>query len=116
LDTSAVCFVLACLVFIKVFVLFGSLLLVKRCHDQGKFYKGKHLIGVGLQIQRFSLLSSWWEAWQHTGSLGGGGAESSTSGFTGSRRLCLTGYSLSIYETFKLAPTVTHFLQQCHSS
>jgi hypothetical protein len=33
---------------------------VKR-HDHGYFYKRKHLIGAGLQFQRFSLLSSWWE-------------------------------------------------------
>ena len=31
---------------------------VNRHHDQGKFYKKHHLIGVGLQIQRFSPLSS----------------------------------------------------------
>jgi hypothetical protein len=31
---------------------------VKRCHDQGNPYKGQHLIGAGLQVQRFSPLSS----------------------------------------------------------
>jgi hypothetical protein len=31
---------------------------VKRYHDQGNFYKGQHLIGAGLQVQRFSPLSS----------------------------------------------------------
>jgi hypothetical protein len=35
---------------------------VKRHHDQGNSYKGKHLIGAGLQFQRFSPLSSRWEA------------------------------------------------------
>jgi hypothetical protein len=35
---------------------------MKRHHNQGNFYKG-HLIGADLQFQRFSLLSSWWEAW-----------------------------------------------------
>ena len=40
---------------------------VKRHHDHGNFYKGKHFIGVNLQFQRFSPLSSWWEAWQHAG-------------------------------------------------
>jgi hypothetical protein len=34
---------------------------VNRYHDQGKSYKGQHLIGAGLQVQRFSPLSSWWE-------------------------------------------------------
>ena len=31
---------------------------VNRHHDQGKSYKGQHLIGAGLQVQRFSPLSS----------------------------------------------------------
>jgi hypothetical protein len=31
---------------------------VNRHHDQGKSYKGQHLIGVGLQVWRFSPLSS----------------------------------------------------------
>ncbi|CAH6787826.1 Shld1 [Phodopus roborovskii] len=30
-------------------------------------YKGKHLAGTGLQVQRFSSFSSWWETWLHTG-------------------------------------------------
>jgi hypothetical protein len=30
-------------------------------HDQDNSYKGKHLIGAGLQVQRFSPLSLWWE-------------------------------------------------------
>jgi len=31
---------------------------MNRHHDQGKSYKGQHLIGAGLQVQRFSPLSS----------------------------------------------------------
>jgi hypothetical protein len=31
---------------------------VNRHYDQGKSYKGQHLSGAGLQIQRFSPLSS----------------------------------------------------------
>jgi hypothetical protein len=31
---------------------------VNRHHDQGNSYKGQHLIGAGLQVQRFSPLSS----------------------------------------------------------
>jgi hypothetical protein len=31
---------------------------VNRHHDQGKSYKGQDLIGAGLQVQRFSPLSS----------------------------------------------------------
>jgi hypothetical protein len=53
---------------------------VKRQQDQGKSYKGQYLIGAGLQVQRFSPLSSWREAWQHPGRPGAGeGAERSTS-------------------------------------
>ena len=29
--------------------------------DQGKSYKGQHLIGAGLQVQRFSPSSSGWK-------------------------------------------------------
>ena len=32
---------------------------MKRHHDQDNLYKGKHLIGAGLQFQSFSPLSSW---------------------------------------------------------
>jgi hypothetical protein len=45
----------------------------------GNSYKGKHLIGVGLQFQRFSLLSSWQEIWQCAGRHDAGEAESSAS-------------------------------------
>jgi hypothetical protein len=39
----------------------------------------QHLIRSVLQFQSFSLLSSWWEAWQHPGRHSAGeGAESST--------------------------------------
>jgi hypothetical protein len=31
---------------------------VNRHHDQGKSNKGQHLIGAGLQVQRFNPLSS----------------------------------------------------------
>jgi hypothetical protein len=44
--------------------------------------KRHHIIGAGLQFQRFSLLLSWQEAWQHPGTLLESfleGAESSTS-------------------------------------
>jgi hypothetical protein len=52
---------------------------VKRSHDQGNSYKGKHLTGAALQFQRFSQLS-WQEAQQHAGRHGAGeGAESCTS-------------------------------------
>ena len=44
-----------------------SSIALKRQHGHSNFYKEKHLIVAGLQFQRFSTLSSWWEAWQHTG-------------------------------------------------
>jgi hypothetical protein len=52
---------------------------VKRHHDQGNSYKGQHLIGAGLQVQRFSPLSSRWEAWQHPGRHDAGEGAESTS-------------------------------------
>ena len=39
--------------FVRVFIA------MKRHHDQDNSYKGKHLIGAGLQVQRCSPLSSW---------------------------------------------------------
>jgi hypothetical protein len=52
---------------------------VKRHHDQGNSYKGKHLIGAGLHFKRFNPLS-YQEAWQHPGTHGAGaGTESSAS-------------------------------------
>jgi hypothetical protein len=39
------------------------ILVVKRHHDHSNFYEEKHLTGDGLTVQRFSPLSSWWEAW-----------------------------------------------------
>jgi hypothetical protein len=38
---------------------------MKRHHDQGNSYKGKHFIGASLRLQGFSPLSSQQEAWQH---------------------------------------------------
>jgi hypothetical protein len=55
--------------------------------DQGNSYKGKRLIGAGLQFQRLNPLLSWWEAWQRVGRQSvGEEAESFTSPSTGSRK------------------------------
>jgi len=54
---------------------------VKRHHDQGKSYKG-HLIGTGLQVQRFSPLIKV-GAWQLAGRHGAGKAKSPTSSSEG---------------------------------
>jgi hypothetical protein len=35
-----------------------DLIALKRCHNHSNSYKGRHLIGAGLQVQRFSLLLS----------------------------------------------------------
>jgi hypothetical protein len=52
----------------------------ERHHDQGNSYKGQHLIGADLKVQRFSPLSSWQEAQQCPGRHDvGEGAKSSTS-------------------------------------
>jgi hypothetical protein len=40
---------------------------VNRHHDQSNSYKGHHLIGASLQVQRYSPLSSRQEAWQYQG-------------------------------------------------
>ena len=55
---------------------------VKRHHDQGNSYKRQHLFRAGLQVQRFSPLSSRRETWQHPGQHGPG-AESSVSWLEG---------------------------------
>jgi len=62
------------------YLLSWGFIAVKRHHD----YKRQHLIGAGLQVQRFSLLS-WWEAWQCLGWHGAGGAKNSTSCFKGKK-------------------------------
>jgi hypothetical protein len=46
---------------------------------KSKHIRGQHLFRAGLQVQRFSPLSSRQEAWQHPGRHGTGGAESSIS-------------------------------------
>jgi hypothetical protein len=51
---------------------------VKRHHDHRISYERKHLIGAGLQFQRFSPLSPWAEAWQYADRQGAVGAKSST--------------------------------------
>jgi hypothetical protein len=55
---------------------------MRRLPDHGNNYKGKHFLGTGLQFQRLSPLSSWWEPSQHAGK----GVERSTPGSTGNRK------------------------------
>jgi hypothetical protein len=58
---------------------------VKTHHAQGNSYKVQHLIGPGLQVQKFGPLSSRPEAQQHPGRHGTGGAKNSTSCFEGKK-------------------------------
>ena len=53
------------------FCLILGFMAMKRSCDQGYSYKGKHLLGAGLQFLRFSPLS-WWKAWQCRGRHGAG--------------------------------------------
>jgi hypothetical protein len=53
---------------------------VNRHHDQGKSYKGQHLIGAGLQVQS-SIIKA--RALHHPGRHGAGKAESSISSSEG---------------------------------
>jgi hypothetical protein len=80
---------------------------VNRHHDQGNFYKGQHLIGTVLQIQRFSP-SSRWEARQYLGRHGAGVVESSTSCSKGKQEIM--GSWAAKRRVSKPTPTVTPFL------
>jgi hypothetical protein len=60
-------------------VLVRGFIVVHRHHDQELFLERQHLNGAGLQVQRFSPLSSRQEQGRH----GAGGAESSTSSSEG---------------------------------
>jgi hypothetical protein len=64
---------------------------MKRHYDHSHSYKGKHLFGDWLTVQRFSPLSSWREAWWHAGRHGAEVVvESSTSRSEGSRKRKMT--------------------------
>ena len=85
---------------------------MKRHHGQGNFYKGKHLIGTGLQFQRYSQLSSWQEARQCVGRHGARGAESSTSCLKESKEETLFCMRVS----FSMCMRPQSLLLQWHSS
>ena len=81
---------------------------MKRRHYLGNFYKRQHR--AGLQVQRFSSLSSWQEVWQHCIQAGMVLEELRVLCFVlkTNRRLALS----------YVKPTVraAHFLQQSHTS
>jgi hypothetical protein len=92
---------------------------VNRHHDQGKSYKTQHLIGAGLQVQRFSPLSSRWEP----GSNQAGMAQAdlrvlhlhpkAASGRLTSRWLGWGSYTHTHSDT--PIPTRSHLFQQGHT-
>jgi hypothetical protein len=92
---------------------------VNRHHDQGKSYKKQHLIEAGLQVQRFSPLSSRWEH----GSIQAGMAQEelrvlclhpkAASGKLTSRQLGWGSYTHTHSDT--PIPTRSHLFQQGHT-
>ena len=96
--------------------------IVRRHHDEGNSYKGQHLTEADLQVQRFSPLSSSWGEWQHPLSSrwqtwlhpGSQGAKSSPSCSEDQQEK--TGSQEARTIVLKPTPTVTHFLQQGHTS
>ena len=87
---------------------------MNRHHNQGKSYTKQHLTGAGLQVQRFSPLSSQAGAWQHPGRHGEGGAESSTSSYEGCKQN--TGFQAARMRVLKPIPTVPRLLQKATPS
>ena len=91
---------------------------MNRHHDQGKSYKKQHLIGAGLQVQRFSPLSSRWEH----GNIQAGMAQEelrvlslhpkAASGRLTSRQLGWGSYTHTHSDT--PIPTRSHLFQQGH--
>jgi hypothetical protein len=59
---------------------------LSHCSSCDRISSYNRFISVGVRLPRFSLLSSWWGAWQHTGRHGAEEDESSTSGPTGNRK------------------------------
>jgi hypothetical protein len=83
----------------------------KKPHSQGNSHK-EHLIGAGFQVNVRSIINKA-RAWQHPGRHGAGGAESSTSLSKDKQK---TDFQAARTRVLKPMPTVTHFLQQGHTS
>jgi hypothetical protein len=93
---------------------------VNRHDDRGKSYQKQHLIGAGLQVQRFSPLSSRWEH----GSIQAGIVQEelrvlclhpmASSGWLTSKQLGWGSYTLTRSDT--TIPTRSHLFQQGHTS
>jgi hypothetical protein len=82
---------------------------IKRHHDQGQY-----LIGAGFLVLRLNPLSSWWKACQHPGKHDTRGAENSTSFSKGKQEK--TDFQTARRRISLPTTTVTHFLQQGHTS
>ena len=74
-----------------------------RYHDQGNSYKGQHLIGSGLQVQRFNPLSSW----QKLGSIQTGMMQEELKVLKGNRRAARRMVSLSTLLNYQLRTCLT---------
>jgi hypothetical protein len=91
----------------------------KRHHDQGNSYKGQHLLGAALQVQRFSPLSSRQE---HGSVQANVGLEElkilqlDPKGIQEKTSFCMArGGSQSPYHSDTLPSTRPHPLQQGHT-
>jgi hypothetical protein len=74
----------------------------KRQDDHRNSSKRKYLIGEDLQVHGYSSLSSWHEAWWHTGRHGAEGlAENSTLESAGSNKRGTMGLS---FRNFRVHP------------
>ena len=99
---------------------------MKRYHDQGNSYKTKHSIEAGLQFQRFSPLSSWWEAWASCRQTWCWRSQEfyiliqrqieEDSLLQAARRRVFPHWVELEHSTSKSTPTMTYFLQQGHTS
>jgi hypothetical protein len=87
---------------------------VKRHHGQSNSYKGQHLIGTGLLVQRFSPLSSRLEAWQCPGRHSAGEGTESSKSQSNCKQEKFGSYVARRW-VLKPTPTMTYFLQQGHS-
>jgi hypothetical protein len=95
---------------------------MKRQHEVGKTYflKNQHLIGAGLQFQRFSSLSSCHEAWSMQADmvlekprvlhLDPTAARRGLSSTGSQEEVSLPHWAKLGHRTSKSIPTVTHFL------
>ena len=87
----------------RVAVLLSVSIAVKRHHDQGNSYKQQHLIGAGLQVQRFNPVSS--RSVLGSVQADAGGAESFTSGSGGKQKIGFQAVRRVLKPTSKITIT-----------